>query len=339
MAKAATALVSAASTRLIILLFMWYASSSFQNIWGKTVLKKLPHPMTMTVMQMGTNCVVLPMLMSVWNKRRRTFSRKYFVRSILPLSMLKLVASMSSFITLLQVPVSYAHTVKALMPVCSVTLTRLILGQQTSWRLYFALIPIVSGVVLASATQLELNYFGLVAALSSTLLLSSQTIFSKQAMGKVDHLNLLLVTSQMAFVMLIPIWLWHEGWALLFGNRLQELGLSQVQVSNVMLELLAASLCNFTQSVAAFTFLSLVQPVTYSVANVSKRLVVITLSIIYFKQESSMLNTLGMAMAIGGVGLYNYVKNLEQAEKSNKVQQGLPTHVRNSARLPNSHIA
>jgi len=32
-----------------------------------------------------------------------------------------------------------------------------------------------------------------------------------------------------------------------------------------------------------------------------------------------MLNTLGMAMAIGGVGLYNYVKNLEQAEKSNKV--------------------
>ena len=84
--------------------------------------------------------------------------------------------------------------------------------------------------VLASATQLELNYFGLVAALSSTLLLSSQTIFSKQAMGKVDHLNLLLVTSQMAFVMLIPIWLWHEGWALLFGNRLQELGLSQVQV-------------------------------------------------------------------------------------------------------------
>ena len=41
-----------------------------------SVLKKLPHPMTMTVMQMGTNCVVLPMLMSVWNKRRRTFSRK-----------------------------------------------------------------------------------------------------------------------------------------------------------------------------------------------------------------------------------------------------------------------
>ena len=52
-------------------------------------------------------------------------------------------------------------------------------------------------------------------------------------MGKVDHLNLLLVTSQVALGMLIPIWLWYEGFSLLFGNRLQELGLSQVQVSGL----------------------------------------------------------------------------------------------------------
>lgn len=38
-----------------------------------------------------------------------------------------------------------------------------------------------------------------------------------------------------------------------------------------MFELVAASVCNCFQTIVAFTFLSMVPPVTYSVVNVSKR--------------------------------------------------------------------
>ena len=57
-----------------------------------------------------------------------------------------------------------------------------------------------------------------------------------------------------------------------------------------MLQLLGASILNATQTVAAFTFLSLVPPVTYSIANVSKRMVIIALSMVYFGQSASLPN-------------------------------------------------
>ena len=57
-----------------------------------------------------------------------------------------------------------------------------------------------------------------------------------------------------------------------------------------MLQLLGASILNATQTVAAFTFLAVVDNVSYSVANVSKRVVVITLSIVYFGQKATVAN-------------------------------------------------
>ena len=49
--------------------------------------------------------------------------------ALVPLSLLKLVASVSTFFTLLKVPVSYMHTFKALMPLCSVVMSRIVLGE------------------------------------------------------------------------------------------------------------------------------------------------------------------------------------------------------------------
>eukprot|EP00041_Stephanoeca_diplocostata_P020869 m.475859 g.475859 ORF g.475859 m.475859 type:complete len:309 (+) comp21687_c1_seq56:120-1046(+) len=266
---------------------------------------------------------------------RRTFTRRQYVTGLIPLSMLKLLGSLSSFLTLLKVPVSYAHTVKALMPLSSVVLSRIILKEHHSWRIYACLVPIILGVILASKTELEFNLSGLLAALASTALLSSQTIFSKKFMGKIDHLNLLLVCSRIAALMFLPLWFYSEGYGLLFGTTFEDLGISSFSANEIVLMLLAASLCNCVQTIAAFTFLSLVPPVTYSVANVSKRVVVITLSIVYFGQSATTLNVLGMASAISGVGLYNYVKIWENKQKA---KFRLPTNTAGTSRPTDLNI-
>ena len=103
-----------------------------------------------------------------------------YQKALIPLSCLKLLASLATFTTLMKVPVSYAHTVKALMPLCAVTLSRIVLDEHHSWRMLCTLIPIVIGVIVSSATELEFNLPGLLAALASTLLLSTQSIFSKK---------------------------------------------------------------------------------------------------------------------------------------------------------------
>eukprot|EP00039_Didymoeca_costata_P011368 m.159396 g.159396 ORF g.159396 m.159396 type:complete len:188 (-) comp15151_c1_seq1:1952-2515(-) len=56
--------------KLSILIVAWYSTSTMQNIWSKKVLKRFPHPMTLTLCQFGSIALVMPVLMQAWNKRQ-----------------------------------------------------------------------------------------------------------------------------------------------------------------------------------------------------------------------------------------------------------------------------
>lgn len=193
--------------------------------------------------------------------------------------------------------------------------------------------------------------------------------FGPQVMKGIDHLNILVGTSQLLLVVFAPIWFMYEGREIMFGHGLDHLSSLEVcrrrafgvcarararsgvlcdasirfapphtygscslprltstrarllfvppresqhlrpsltqdvvrlprapvpvffcphpaplprrpQAGDMFFWLLMASICNCAQTIIAFTFLSLVQPVTYSVANVSKRIVVISAAIL-----------------------------------------------------------
>ena len=64
---------------------------------------------------------------------------------------------------------------------------------------------------------------------------------------------------------------------------------------------------SFTQNIAAFSMISAVSPVSYSVANSTKRIVIIVISLILLRNPVSMFNICGMGLAVCGVILYNKV--------------------------------
>ncbi len=70
----------------------------------------------------------------------------------------------------------------------------------------------------------------------------------------------------------------------------------------------------------AFKVLSMVSPLTYSVANTCKRIFVIISSILYFGNVVSPLNGVGITLALGGVFWYNKVQ-YDESRRASKLTE------------------
>ncbi|KVH98220.1 protein of unknown function DUF250 [Cynara cardunculus var. scolymus] len=67
----------------------------------------------------------------------------------------------------------------------------------------------------------------------------------------------------------------------------------------------------YLQSAVAYMILQRVSPVTHSVGNCVKRVVVIVSSIFFFRTPVSLINAIGTAVALAGVFLYSQVKRIK----------------------------
>ena len=97
--------------KIVFLCAIWFSCSSATNITGKQILTIFPYPTTLTMVQlMVINCFLGPTLTLLNVKESPHVSRHQFVRRVAPLGIGKILASISAYISILKVPVSYSHT-------------------------------------------------------------------------------------------------------------------------------------------------------------------------------------------------------------------------------------
>jgi solute carrier family 35 protein E1 len=187
--------------------------------------------------------------------------------------------------------------------------------------------------MLACSFDISLsNVLGLVCAFGSTIIFVSQNIFFKKVMPspgnsspagdsgmRLDKVNLLYFSSGMAFLLMIPIWAYTDG------MRLASMWLSGISpatanstasVSTVLLYFFINGTVHFFQNVLAFAILSSTSPVTYSIASLVKRIAVICLAIVWFKQAVHGVQAVGIMLTAVGLWMYNNAKrDVDKGEK------------------------
>ena len=72
---------------------------------------------------------------------------------------------------------------------------------------------------------------------------------------------------------------------------------------------------HFLQNIMAFILLSLVSPVTYSVASLVKRIFVIVVSIVWFGNATTPLQAAGIALTFLGLYLYDRTSDAGRRDK------------------------
>ncbi|KAF9348870.1 suppressor of loss of ypt1 [Mortierella sp. AD094] len=332
------------ASKLPILCLLWYLSSAVTNNIGKQIMNQFRYPVTLTFVQfvfVSLFCFILGSGFRMTTIRKPTIAIMHMTA---PLVGFQVVGHVFSSVAISRVPLSVVHTIKALSPLFTVVFYRIILGTTYSREVYISLVPLTAGVMLACRLSLEFNNLvGLICALASTLVFVTQNVFTKKILfstkatklgglgnkestkeddsveeggstnaQKLDKINILFYSSTMAAICMIPIWLYAEGMGLMFPD---ESGVYHHATGHssgfwaVSWLLFLNGVSHFFQNVLAFSVLALTSPVTYSIASLVKRIVVIVASIIYFHQTLGTTQWTGVALTFWGLWLYNSAKN------------------------------
>ncbi|WVQ93352.1 hypothetical protein IAU59_000420 [Kwoniella sp. CBS 9459] len=320
-----------ATIRFVSLCFLWYTCSAVSNNTGKVILNNFKYPVTLTIIQfffVAAYCIVCSRKELGWTPRLRTPTRA-ILKGILPMAAFQVGGHIFGSMAISRVPVSTVHTIKALSPLFTVVTYAVLFGVSYSPATYLSLLPLTLGVMLASSADISFsNFFGLICALGSTLVFVSQNIFFKKIMPtsgtsdtansshashKLDKINLLYFSSGMAFMLMIPVWVYSDAW------RLLELWLHPIEKTggpSIPFYLFLNGTVHFAQNLLAFSLLSSTSPVTYSIASLVKRIAVICLAIIWFKQSVFFVQAVGIALTAVGLLMYNNAKrDVEKGEK------------------------
>ena len=291
---------------------LWYFFNIYFNIANKQVLKLFTVPISCTWLQFAVGSLLA---LSMWTLRVHKAPKitKELVLKILPLAAVHALGNLLTNVSLGKVAVSFTHTIKAMEPFFSVVLSAIFLGDQPTAAVVASLVPIAGGVALASATELSFNWAGFLAAMGSNLTFQSRNVLSKKIMGgekPLDNINLFSVITILACLLTFPVMLLTEGfvWA---PSTITGLGLD---LNFIVSRALIAALCFHSYQQVSYMILARVSPVTHSIGNCVKRVVVIMTSILFFATPVSKLNLIGTGLALSGVAVYSQVKRLQGAK-------------------------
>lgn len=300
------------STRALVYLSLWFFFSFCTLFLNKYILSLLEgEPSVLGAVQMLSTacigCVKIFVPCCLYQHKARLSFPPNFILTMLFVGLMRFATVVLGLVSLKNVAVSFAETVKSSAPIFTVIMSRMILGEYTGLLVNLSLIPVMGGLALCTATEISFDILGFSAALSTNIMDCLQNVFSKKLLSgdkyRFSAAELQFYTSAAAVAMLVPAWVFFMDLPVI-GKSGRSFNYSQ---DVVVLLLLDGALFHL-QSVTAYALMGKISPVTFSVASTAKHALSIWLSILIFGNRVTSLSAIGTILVTAGVLLYNRAK-------------------------------
>lgn len=300
------------STRALVYLSLWFFFSFCTLFLNKYILSLLEgEPSVLGAVQMLSTacigCVKIFVPCCLYQHKARLSFPPNFILTMLFVGLMRFATVVLGLVSLKNVAVSFAETVKSSAPIFTVIMSRMILGEYTGLLVNLSLIPVMGGLALCTATEISFDILGFSAALSTNVMDCLQNVFSKKLLSgdkyRFSAAELQFYTSAAAVAMLVPAWVFFMDLPVI-GKSGRSFNYSQ---DVVVLLLLDGALFHL-QSVTAYALMGKISPVTFSVASTAKHALSIWLSILIFGNRVTSLSAIGTILVTAGVLLYNRAK-------------------------------
>ncbi|KVI09854.1 probable sugar phosphate/phosphate translocator At3g11320 [Cynara cardunculus var. scolymus] len=287
----------------------WYSSNIGVLLLNKYLLSNygFKYPIFLTMCHMSS-CALLSYIAIAWMKMvplQAIRSRVQFVK-ISALSLIFCASVVSGNISLRYLPVSFNQAIGATTPFFTAVFAYLLTLKREAWLTYITLIPVVTGVVIASGGEPSFNLFGFIMCIGATAARALKTVVQGMLLSsegeKLNSMNLLLYMAPIAVVLLLPATMYMEEnvVGLTIALARQDFGI-------VWLLLFNSSLAYFV-NLTNFLVTKHTSALTLQVLGNAKGAVAVVVSILIFRNPVSVTGMAGYTLTVIGVILYGEVK-------------------------------
>ncbi|KAF8402720.1 hypothetical protein HHK36_010809 [Tetracentron sinense] len=325
----------------------WYSSNIGVLLLNKYLLSNygFKYPIFLTMCHM-TACSLLSYVAIAWMKMvpMQTIRSRVQFMKISALSLIFCASVVSGNVSLRFLPVSFNQAIGATTPFFTAVFAYIMTVKREAWLTYVTLIPVVTGVVIASGGEPSFHLFGFIICVAATAARALKSVLQGILLSsegeKLNSMNLLLYMAPIAVVFLLPATLLMEEnvvgitlalarddvkiiWYLLFNSTLaffvnltnflvtKHTSALTLQVCLVYMQhsspLCSTEVCDCFQ-ILSMLHLSAIARMADGVLGNAKGAVAVVVSILIFRNPVSVTGMLGYALTVLGVVLYSEAK-------------------------------
>ncbi|OAY74297.1 probable sugar phosphate/phosphate translocator At3g11320 [Ananas comosus] len=291
----------------------WYSSNIGVLLLNKYLLSNygFKYPIFLTMCHM-TACSLLSYAAIAWLKlvpMQAVRSRVQFLK-ISALSLVFCGSVVSGNISLRYLPVSFNQAIGATTPFFTAVFAYLITVKREAWITYITLIPVVTGVIIASGGEPSFHLFGFIMCIGATAARALKTVLQGILLSsegeKLNSMNLLLYMAPVAVVLLLPA-------TIIMEENVVGITLALAREDfKIIWYLLFNSCLAYFVNLTNFLVTKHTSALTLQVLGNAKGAVAVVVSILIFRNPVSVTGMMGYTLTVIGVILYN------EAKKRNK---------------------